>query len=95
MTLAHKADAVILTRREHYAADYALVLRQRHHDEQITLQIRRVQPPGYPEELQIEISLEKFGEKRTTGKHGSFICSPTIADRIAEACTVLRVPNKA
>lgn len=85
-----KPETKILTRREHYAADHALVVRQRSDDMQTTLQIRRVIPSGDTEQVQVEITLEKFHEKRTSQLHSSFICPPEIADAIAKAFTELR-----
>lgn len=79
----------VLTRREHYAADFALVVRQLTDDQETTLQVRRVVPDS-GEELQIEISVIKIGAKRNMQMHSSFVCSPQIADMIADACKTIR-----
>lgn len=86
-----KPETKILTRRaDHYAVDHALVVRQRYDDSQTTLQIRRVIPSGDTEQVQMEITIEKFHEKRTSQMHSSFICPPEIADAITKAFTELR-----
>lgn len=86
-----KPETKILAKRsEHYAAEHALVVRQRYDDTQTTLQIRRVIPSGDTEQVQVEITIKKFHEKRTTSAHSSFICQPDIADAIAKAFTELR-----
>lgn len=81
-----------LTRRDHYAADMALVLRQRRSDQETTLQVRRVIPSS-GEELQIEIEIVRIGLKRNTTMHSSFILSPELADKLAAACLELRKPG--
>lgn len=75
----------VLSPREHYAADHALVVRQRTDDQETTLQIRRVYR-GDVEELQIEIGVIKIGRQRNTHAYSSFVVPPAIADQIAEAC---------
>lgn len=80
----------ILTRRDHYAGDIAFVIEQRRDDIRTLFQVRRVIPSGGTEELQIEVSIERFGEKRTTQMHSSFVLPPDIADQLAAACATLR-----
>jgi hypothetical protein len=82
----------VLTAREHYAADSSLVIRQRWDENQTTFQIRRVILPNGTEELQIEVSIEKFG-KRTTQMSSSFVLPPRIADLMAAACSQVRELN--
>jgi len=88
----------ILQRRDHYAADYSLVDRQENPkpgraallEDATTLQIRRVQHPDGTEELQIEINIDRFHDKRTISSHSSFIATPEIADAIGKACLEVR-----
>jgi hypothetical protein len=76
----------------HYAIGSALVLQQRQEDHAeikiTTLQVRRVVPAGSPEELQIEIGIEKIykATNRSASQHCSFICEPAVADLLASAC---------
>lgn len=91
--------ARILTEADHhYAVGHALVVRQETPspmqqgllEDATTLQIRRVVPTGGTEELQIEITIQKFGLRRTTSHHVSFIAPPEIADAIGRACLECR-----
>ncbi len=83
--------------KDHYARNSALVLehgnqhpmKKSFYKDKAELQIRRVVCNGI-EELQIEISLYKFGDKRTSQMHHSFIASPEIADMIAKECVTIR-----
>jgi hypothetical protein len=79
----------VLTDHEHYAVGHALVVRQAGDDERVTLQVRRVIPTGSPEELQIEITIEKVHRTRTTQTSTSFCVPPAIADMIGNACLTL------
>lgn len=78
-----------LERREHYAADMALVLRQRSEVQETILQVRRVIPSS-GEELQIEIQISRHGMKRNSVMWSSFILSPELADELAMACKTIR-----
>src|SRR5690606_23203820 len=80
-----------LERREHYAADHALVLRQTDAEKETTLQVRRVIPTGRTEELQIEIAIIKRGKKRNTHTYCSFIVpliSPISSPTLARLCAL-------
>lgn len=80
-----------LTKREHYAADYSLVLQQNDYDKETTLGVRRVRQEGAKQdELQIEITIIKRGEKRITRMDESFILPPELAVELAEACLKIR-----
>ncbi len=90
--MTDKCNAKLLTRRDHYAADFATVFRQRSDDAETTLQVRRVVPSS-GEELQIEITISRIGMKRNMQMHSSFILSPELADVMAEACAKIKKPQ--
>jgi hypothetical protein len=76
-----------LTGRDHYAGDTWTVVRQVNDEQTTTLQFRRVRQEGATEdELQVEITIEKRGEKRVTSTHSSFIAPATLADVMGKAC---------
>jgi hypothetical protein len=58
-----------------------------------SLAVRRVVPSGGSEELQISVEIVKQGKRRTTTTFGSLILTPEIADKLAEACAELRLPD--
>lgn len=90
MSLDDRTVKVLSTKYEHYAAERALVVRQNIFNKETILQIRRVVPPGKPEELQIEISITKFGKTHSQTTISSFVCDSVIADLIATACKEVR-----
>jgi hypothetical protein len=80
----------------HYASDSHFVVEQR--DEGgfrnprsvTTMAVRRVVPSGGSEELQIEITIDKIGEKRTNQSFGHLTLTPEMADQLAAACAKIR-----
>lgn len=85
--MAIQREVKRLTKREHYAADYSTVVRQRDNDTTTTLQIRRVRQPGSAEdELQVEINIDKHHANRTVSAHSSFVVPAQLADVIGDAC---------
>jgi hypothetical protein len=87
---------VLTETRQHYAVSSHFVVQQTtQYRDEATLAIRRVirRDSKTPyEELQIEVSITKRGEKRDTHSGVSFVCSAEIADAIAKACTTVRNP---
>lgn len=80
----------------HYANDSHFVVEQiraggfKRPTEVTTMQVRRVVPRGSTEELQIEITVAKIGEKRTNTAYGSLTLTPEMADQLAAACAKVR-----
>jgi len=91
-------NAEIIT-RGHYATESHFVVRMGEPDGvETTLAIRRVIREGNTrgttrEELQIEVTIAKHGDTRTSKAFGTIIATPQIADMIAAACATVREPG--
>jgi hypothetical protein len=76
----------VLGPREHYAASTQLVLRQAWHNDEVTLAVRRVRlERAVADEVQLEITLKTFHNKRTSQMHASLVLPPDLADKLVEA----------
>ena len=76
-------DVAKAVEEDHYVVRHALVLRQIDELKETTLQVRRVVTFS-GEELQIEITIQSVGKKRSSYAHTSFICTPEVADMLAK-----------
>lgn len=81
---------ILTTTREHYMADVATVIQQRDDDQETTLSIRRVIPSGVGEHVQMEITIKKFNEKRTTHASCSFLMAPEVATAMVQALLTVK-----
>jgi hypothetical protein len=69
-----------------------LSIEQRKYDQSATLRVRRVKPESTPEHVQLEVTINKHGEKRTTTQSFCFQLTPEQVDQLIVGLTKLHPP---
>jgi hypothetical protein len=61
-------------------------------DQSATMRVRRVKPESEPEHVQLDVTINKHGEKRTTTQSFCFMLSPEAVEKLILGLTKLHPP---